>query len=96
MERELEPGYGYEQVSLVRITNDAGWPTGAWDNPAHEQPRWHSRAGYHRPERNGTRPRYQGQQERGGLVAPILVLPRQRDVRYPQRNKYLYGGALSP
>jgi hypothetical protein len=28
-----EPGSGEPDV-----TNDAGWPTGAWDDPAHEQP----------------------------------------------------------
>ncbi len=33
MERACEPGSGEPGV-----TNDAGWQTGAWDDPVHEQP----------------------------------------------------------
>jgi hypothetical protein len=70
--RAFEPGSGEPGVA-----NDAGWPAGAWDDPVHEQ-----------PPKGGLSPvteyapgtgRGQGL---GGLSAPILVLPGQRDARY--------------
>ncbi len=52
---------------------NAGWLAGAWDETTHEQPQ----RGEQSPNLNETRPRYRGQ-GRGGLVAPILMLHRQR------------------
>ena len=71
VERACEPRAGGHGAS-----NNAGWLAGAWDEPAHEQP---PRSG--RSPKTERAPRYRGQ-GRGGMVAPILMLHRQRDARY--------------
>ncbi len=64
------------QVSLVALMPQGDQRAHGTIQPTNN----HQRAGY-RPEQNTTRARYRGQ-GRGGLVAPILVLPMRRDARY--------------